>query len=507
MKPINIYALTRITKPDDIMRLERQMSGRNSFMKVKPWEVDDLKMFAEKLLEIAKGPSVLRFYYSFVMPRLGKEFDLLRVGRTYVINVELKSRAVPHETVKKQLLQNRHYLSALGLNVYSFTFLRESGQLVRLSNSGRLIESDPEELMGLIEGQGKCFDGDIELLFREDRYLISPLTDPGRFLRKEYFLTWQQTDIKKKMLGRIKQAFEEGISPPIQGFTGYPGTGKTLLLYDLAMELSEKDRVCVFHFGSHEKELEELDDRLKRVDYYYCEENEDISPGQDYKVILVDEGHRLTYRSMGQIISLSKEWKAPVIISYDRENDIHPSEREFEGADIIEGVPGYTGYFLTNRIRLNSELSTFIRRLVHPGGGNHKREYPSVTLMYSQNEEETRTLLGILGGEDFFFIYDEEDFDAAQTGGYEERLPCIGAMEATCKEYDRVVMLIGPGFYYDDSGYMRYNGTDPSGTQICGRVRKLFHGLSRAKEKIALVIESDPELFEAVLSLLWPETK
>ena len=80
-------------------------------------------------------------------------------------------------------------------------------------------------------------------------------------------------------------------------------------------------------------------------------------------------------------------------------------------------------------------------------------------------------------------------------------------MEATCKEYDRVVMRIGPGFYYDDSGYMRYNGKDPSGMQICGRVRKLFHGLSRAKEKIALVIESDPELFEAVLSLLWPETK
>ncbi len=497
MKPINIYALTRITQPDDIKRLERQMSGRDSFMKVKPWEVDDLKLFAEKLLGIAKGPSVLRFYYSFVMPRLGKEFDLLRVGRTYVINVELKSRAVPYETVKKQLMQNRHYLSALGLNVYSYTFLRESGQLVRLSNSGRLIESDWEELIGLIEGQGNCFDGDIELLFREDRYLISPLTDPGRFLRKEYFLTWQQTDIRKKMLGSIRQAAEGNEKPPIQGFTGYPGTGKTLLLYDMAMELSKKDRVCIFHFGSHEKELEELDHRLKRVDYYYCEGNGDISTEGDYKVIFVDEGHRLMERSLGQILALSEKWNAPVIISYDREDEIHPSEREYEGAGIIEAIPGYTGYFLTNRIRLNSELSTFIRRLVHPGGGNHKRAYPSVTLMYSRNSEETYRLFELLGHEEFFYIFDEDDPEAAQIAGYEEILPCIGAMEATCKEYDRVVMRIDSGFYYDDSGYMRYKGRGP-----CGRVRKLFHGLSRAKEKIALVIESNPELFEAVLSVL-----
>ncbi|MBQ3786180.1 MAG: ATP-binding protein [Lachnospiraceae bacterium] len=507
MKPVNIYALTRINRPDDIMRLERQMSGRHSFMKVKPWEVDDLKLFAQKLLGMAKGPSVLYFYYSFVMPRLGKEFDLLRVGRSYVLNVELKSRAVPYETVKKQLLQNRHYLSALGLNVYSYTFLRESDQLVRLSNSGRLIESDWEELMGLIEGQGSCFDGDIELLFREDRYLISPLTDPGRFLRKEYFLTWQQMDIKKKMLEKIRQAFEDKDSPPIQGFTGYPGTGKTLLLYDLAMELSQKDRVCVFHFGSHEKELEELDDRLKRVDYYYCEGNGDISIEKDYRVIFVDEGHRLTQRSLGQITDLSEKWNAPVIISYDREDDIHPSEREFEGADIIEAIPGYTGYFLTNRIRLNSELSTFIRRLVHPGGGNHKKEYPSVTLMYSQSEEETYQLFALLGYENYFYIYDEEDTEVSQIGKYEELLPCIGAMEATCKEYDRVVMRMDRGFYYDDSGYLRYNGTGPTGGQLYGRVRKLFHGLSRAKEKIALVVDSDPELFEAVLSMLQAEAR
>ena len=104
-------------------------------------------------------------------------------------------------------------------------------------------------------------------------------------------------------------------------------------------------------------------------------------------------------------------------------------------------------------------------------------------------------------------FYDEEDTEVSQIGKYEELLPCIGAMEATCKEYDRVVMRMDRGFYYDDSGYLRYNGIDSAGGQLYGRVRKLFHGLSRAKEKIALVVDSDPELFEAVLSMLQAEAR
>ena len=127
--------------------------------------------------------------------------------------------------------------------------------------------------------------------------------------------------------------------------------------------------------------------------------------------------------------------------------------------------------------------------------------------MYSQSEEETYQLLGLLGYEGFFYIYDENDLKASQKGKYEELLPCIGAMEATCKEYDRVVMRMDRGFYYDDSGYLRYNGTGQTGGQLYGRVRKLFHGLSRAKEKIALVVDSDPELFEAVLAMLQAEAR
>ena len=34
---------------------------------------------------------------------------------------------------------------------------------------------------------GKDYEGDVEELFQAELYLISPLTEPERFLNKEYF--------------------------------------------------------------------------------------------------------------------------------------------------------------------------------------------------------------------------------------------------------------------------------------------------------------------------------
>ena len=46
----------------------------------------------------------LRFFYSFQIPRLGKEFDLLQIKDEQIVNIELKSGAVSDETIRKQLI-------------------------------------------------------------------------------------------------------------------------------------------------------------------------------------------------------------------------------------------------------------------------------------------------------------------------------------------------------------------------------------------------------------------
>ena len=48
---------------------------------------------------------------------------------------------------------------------------------------------------------------------------------------------------------------------------GLPGTGKTLLLYDIAMKLSVRQRVCIIHCGEAGKEWKLLHERLRRTDF------------------------------------------------------------------------------------------------------------------------------------------------------------------------------------------------------------------------------------------------
>ena len=118
MYPINIYALTRMHHTEQLQRLERQLSGRSRLLKIKEWEIDSLKQMCEHLCAVKKEAAGLKFFYSFTMPKLGKEFDLLRVNDNSVINVELKSGAVTDEAALHQLLQNKYYLATLGKSMY-----------------------------------------------------------------------------------------------------------------------------------------------------------------------------------------------------------------------------------------------------------------------------------------------------------------------------------------------------------------------------------------------------
>ena len=485
MKAINIYALTRVADSRTQEKLERQLSGRKRALKIKEWETEGLKALCARLKEVMEDACILDFFYSFTMPKLGKEFDLLRVDAESVVNIELKSGNVTDEAIQAQLLQNRYYLATLGRSMYFFTYVSREDRLMRLASSGRLMKAEWTELAAALSKPKDCCREGIEDLFKEDRFLISPITDPGRFLRREYFLTFQQKDIRRQILKALPES-------KYQCFTGLPGTGKTLLLYDIALQLSGTDNVVIFHFGSHEKELEELDARLKRVDFCYYENRDGMPAGKTYSAVLVDEGHRMNREALEDILSFAEGFHAPVIFSYDMEDPVSPDERGESGAVLIEALPGIVKHRLTNRIRLNGELSSFIRSLMCIYTKPHRPDYPSVSAVYADDGEALRELLR---------YYEEEGYIYIKDGSLDlPALPeedSIEASAAACKEFERVVMVMDESFYYDGDGYLRSVYPAAHG----GRVRNLFQGMNRAKERLALVIYKNEELFGKVTDI------
>ena len=538
MKPINIYELTRIRDLTDIQKLERQLSDRREYLKVKKWEFESLCVFMNRLEEKDIHSRSYNFYYSFVLPKLGKEFDLLRISDDCIINIELKSEAVSESAIKKQLMQNRYYLSMLEKPIYSYTYISNKNRLVRLSNTDKIVDTEWDILVDNLSRQDDIYDGNIEELFKEDKYIISPLTDPDRFLRKDYFLTSQQKDIENKILLHLKDN-----QYSVQGFSGSPGTGKSLLLYDIAMKLSNKDYVCLLHLGEAPLELVKLNSRLKRVDFWcvnvemdtvnYVGENalvENAVPVNDavekavvennaengivnngkggecieeidvdeidldkYSVICVDEAHRITKDILTRICTKAYSAKIPVIFSYATESVLLGTQKAELGSALIESIDSFEKYQLTNRIRVNSEISSFVHSIIAPNQHIHRDKYPSINIAYANNIQEAMVIINNYNLKGYTYIYDRRlhnEMSSCQS---------VDVKSAVCKEFERVIMLIDESFYYNDSNLLvASNDSNETNTKI----RCLYHGLSRAKEKVALVILDNMEVFERILGKL-----
>ncbi|MCR4807141.1 MAG: ATP-binding protein [Lachnospiraceae bacterium] len=483
MKAINIFALTRVDNVRDLTRYERQMSNRTYFLKVRDWEIKGLSALTDRLIKGGVPIDNLNFFYSYTIPKLGKEFDLLRINDDTIINIELKSHAIDRDRVRSQLMLNRSYLASLGRSIRSYTYVSSEDILLRLSNSGNLLDESWDTLCRDLAIQENCTMDNIDRFFREEKYLISPLTDPDRFLKGNYFLTSQQKDIRKQILNNIQKYTTKQIpgSIPdnpergiIQGFTGLPGTGKTLLLYDIAMELTKiSKKLIVLHYGSFPDEMKKLDDRLKRIDFFPAQGSLALPDLDSYDYIFVDEGHRMNRRVLNGLAHYSKNTGKPVVISYDFEALISPNERPLDTGEAIDQLPDIIRYRLTNRIRMNSELSSFICCLMRRKGNHRLKSYPSVALSYANNEEESRILLDVYTDSGYTYIADNS--------------------QSTCREFDRVVMVIDDTFYYDDDGFLRCTAEGEY------KVRRLFHGLNRAKSSLSIIVTGNPGVFDVLL--------
>ena len=159
MKSISIYTITRNQNIEQLQKLERQLSGRDYFLKMREWELESMKALTAELETCMEDVYALRFFYSFQIPRLGKEFDLLQIKEDQIINIELKSGVVSDEAIRRQLLQNRYYLSVLGRTIHSYTYISSQNRLVRLTNHDHIAEADWDELCRALKRESPDYDG------------------------------------------------------------------------------------------------------------------------------------------------------------------------------------------------------------------------------------------------------------------------------------------------------------------------------------------------------------
>ena len=476
MISVSIYAITRNQNIKQLQKMEQHLSGREYSLNIREWELSSMKELVNHLEKHMSEVYKLRLFYSFQIPRLGKEFDLLQITDEQIVNIELKSGAVSEEAIRKQLIQNRYYLTALGRQIRSYTYISSQNRLVRLTNHDRIVDADWGELCADLQKDGNDYEGNIEDLFQAELYLISPLAEPDRFLRKEYFLTSQQRDIERQILKRIR-----GERGGYFWFSGLPGTGKTLLLYDIAMKLSVRQRVCIIHCGEAGKEWKILHERLRRIDFLADTQLDGTTDLGCYSSILVDEAHLLSLEKLSVLLTWSEH--RPVIFSSDSEDVISPEEMDRSIVESLGNLPEIQKFHLTNRIRTNAELSSFIQNMMHLPEKRSPRWYPHIAVVYANNDREVENFLNDFAGQ-----------------GYQQRMPegsgQLGIQAV--RDAEKIVVLLDEQYYYDEKGYLRSRCS----AEKYSSVRKLFHLLNQAKESLALVVRENMAVYEVMMEIL-----
>ena len=465
MKSVSIYALTRKQNLSNLSRLECHLSERDRPLKVRAWEINSMRALVDQLEKYMPEVYRLRLFYSFQILRLGKEFDLLQVKENQIVNIELKSGAVSEDAIRRQLIQNRYYLAILGRPVRSYTYISSQNRLVRLTNHDHIVEAEWEQLCAELQEKSADFSGNLEDLFQAEWYLISPLTQPERFLKKEYFLTAQQKDIERQILKSIR--IKRG---GYYHFSGLPGTGKTLLLYDIAMKLSGRQMVCIIHCGASGQEWKRLHERLRRIVWVSDSQITAEMRLDEYGTVLVDEAHLLDKETLENIVEAAG--KRPVIFTSDCEDQLSPEEVDQSVKLGIAKLPEIQTFRLTNRIRTNEEISSFVQNMMHIPDYKSGRRFPHVTVFYANDDQEAANLI-----------------QDAKKQGYQHLLES----EVAEKAYDSVAIILDGNYFYDSKKYLRSKKRT---------VRNLFHQLNSAKEKLMLIVKNNEQVYAMLLGLL-----
>ena len=195
----------------------------------------------------------------------------------------------------------------------------------------------------------------------------------------------------------------------------------------------------------------------------------------EYNGVLIDEAHLLSEENLQMILQACGQ--QPVIFSSDCEDMISPEELDRSTVKAMRHLPEMQTYHLTNRIRTNAELSSFIQNMMHLPKQHYTRNYPHITVFYANDEIEAENLLCDARRQGYFYPQDE--------------IPDHGI--------DCLVVQLDSRYYYDEQKFLRSTKTKRSEQSD---VRKLFHQLNQAKESLILVIKENPAVYETLLDLL-----
>ncbi|WP_284307234.1 DNA/RNA helicase domain-containing protein [Shewanella glacialipiscicola] len=346
------------------------------------------------------------------------------------------------------------------------------------------------ELVQLLIGQQLKNIDNPDLLFNPSDYLVSPFNSTSKFLNELYFLTGQQETIKGSVIKNINATTQSFMT-----INGGPGTGKTLLTYDIVKDLKDRKNTLIVHCGQlNNGHATLISEGWNIIPIKYLTQ-QDVS---SFDIVVVDETQRIYANQLDKLILDAQNGNIDCIFSYDVQQTLSRTENSDDIDQKISALPNIQKYQLSDKIRTNKEIASFIKLLF-----NNRRsdinftDRGNVDFDYFSNVEDVRNYLSLISDNGWEVLkwtpsqYNTEHHESYSDAQSKTAHTVIG------QEFDNVAVVIDRFFSYDDSGKLTYNART-----YYDSVKMLFQNITRTRKKLKLIIVSNNQVLERCLSIM-----
>ena len=491
MRNINILSIIEAYRKLSNTLFQKLMNSYGITSGIKNYELNGIEAFVDELLKANNNISIVnRYYLGYSIPQIGQEFDLLRFGHNYIINIEIKTES-SIEKILKQQQKNKYYLSFLDKPLHIYTFISNENKLYKLvirNNGDEIEEITFNELCNILMSQEVVTFNNIDDLFNPSDYLVSPFNSPEKFMSEGYFLTVQQEQIYKEIQTKLSDTATNFIA-----LTGGAGTGKTLLTYHIAKETIQRGKkVLILHCAplnsGHQILMDEYNWSIYMPKY---------APNTiDFDLIIIDEAQRMYPYQFDKYIKEVRTLNKKCIFSYDEKQYLRDNEKQYHTKERIEKELLCTPYKLTDKIRTNKEIAYFIRQLFNIKKNIPNIDYTNIELTYCKDCYSAKLLLQELlergwktpnytPGTRSFFHY-----EAYLSNDTESAHSVVG------QEFNNVVVVIDESFKYNSQGDLIADNTYYSQRQM------LYQIITRTRKKLHIVIINNEVMLNRCIDIL-----
>lgn len=488
MKSINLLPLTQAY--DSLDPNEYKSFREHYEIDINDNELIDLKILVNDMFALLSFVNIFNdFYVGYKIQHISKEFDLLRFGDNYIVNIEIKNEST-EEKVKKQLTRNRYYLHHINKVIHNYCFIAKSKALYQLNALGEIEIVSLESLIQLLTSQNLIKLNSPDTLFNPSDYLVSPFNSTTKFVAGQYFLTGQQESIKNQITNNIACS-----SSSVASLTGGAGTGKTLLTYDIVKSLKGSMQIIVVHCGQlndgHHRLISSGWNIVSIRDF----RNYDLT---NVDLVVVDETQRIYANQFDKLVVDAASKNTHCIFSYDRQQTLSSSESRMDIEGKINAIGGAFKYSLSDKIRTNKEIANFIKVLFDNKRNNITvSNCGNIDFDYFTDSSNVKNYISLISNEGWEVLrltpsqYNNEHHESYS------QISCKNSHRVIGQEFDNVAVVIDEYFSYGSDGLLIYTART-----YYDSVKMLFQNITRTRKKLKLIIIGNRQILNRCLSVM-----